>query len=242
MAASDIIDYLEIKGSSLGIPNGAKILDFGCGNGELVLKFRELGFDAHGVDIRTIWKAECNDVCNVFLPGYQIPFKDAEFDLVVSTSVMEHVMNKEEAFLEIKRILKPGAYAAHVFPSKFYMPLEPHIKVPFANLLDPQASKFYLTMCALVGFRNSHQKSFSWRQVRDANLDYMRDGLNYWSRRRYKKCAEEIYSESTFDDVYASCGAGLVAQVDKKIKSKHARTIWRKFASFFRNQLLLCKK
>ena len=242
MATTDIIDYLEVKKNLLGLPKRAKILDFGCGKGELVAKLRELGFDAHGVDISILWEARMNGACHEFLPGYRIPFKDEEFDLVVSTSVMEHVQNKQDAFLEIYRILKPGGYAAHAFPSKFFFPLEPHIKVPFVSWFRFQASKYYLTVFALLGFRNIHQQDLSWREVRDANFVYVRDGLSYWTRRRYLESLVPIYSASKFDEAYAGCGGGAVARIDRKIRNRRLRTIWRRFATLFRNQLLLCKK
>lgn len=43
-------------------------------------------------------------------------FADAEFDLVVSLDVMEHVFNPQAAFKEIFRTLKPGGYYVCTFP------------------------------------------------------------------------------------------------------------------------------
>jgi SAM-dependent methyltransferase len=242
MAATDIIDYLESKGVFGALPDGYKVLDFGCGSGGLVAKLRGRDADAHGVDVTTLWGPEMTGACHEFLAGYRIPFDDNEFDLVVSTSVMEHVQNKEEAFWEIQRVLKPRGYAVHAFPSKFFLPLEPHIKVPLVSWLHPKVPKIYLSVCALLSFRNVHQRNMSWREVRNANAAYVSNGLNYWSRRRYLSCLNPIYSESIFDDVYAGCGEGTVARIDRKIKSRLFRMIWRQLATLFRNQLLICKK
>ncbi len=242
MAAIDIVHYLEEKGIFGALPVGSKILDFGCGKGELVVKLRELGWDAHGVDVTSLWSAQMTGVCHEFLPGYRIPFDDNEFDLVVSTSVMEHVQNKLEAFCEIKRILKPGGYAVHAFPSKFFLPLEPHIKVPLISWLHPKIPKVYLSFFAILGFRNIHQKNLSWREVRDANAVYVTNGLNYWSRAKYLEQLKPIYSETIFDQAYAGCGDGTVAHIDRKISNSVIRIIWRQCATLIRNQLLLCKK
>lgn len=242
MSAIDIIEYLEVKGIFKDLPVGLKILDFGCGKGELVVRLRELGWDAYGVDVTTLWGEEMTGICNNFLAGYRIPFNDNEFDLVVSTSVMEHVQNKLEAFCEIRRILKPGSYAVHAFPSKFFLPLEPHLKVPLISWLYPKIPKIYLSFFAILGFRNIHQQNLSWREVRDANAVYVRDGLNYWSRSKYLACLKQIYSQSRFDDTYASCGEGTVARIDRKISNIAVRKKWRQCATLIRNQLLLCKK
>jgi SAM-dependent methyltransferase len=40
----------------------------------------------------------------------QMPFPDAQFDLVTSTSVFEHVQNLDTALGEMYRVLKPGGY------------------------------------------------------------------------------------------------------------------------------------
>ena len=48
----------------------------------------------------------------------QQTFADAEFDLVVTQDVFEHILNPRQAFSEIARTLKPGA--AHVFTVPWY--------------------------------------------------------------------------------------------------------------------------
>jgi len=50
----------------------------------------------------------------------QTAFADAEYDLVVSNAVFEHIRNVDEVLVEMKRIMKTGgiAYVAiHLFPS-----------------------------------------------------------------------------------------------------------------------------
>jgi Methyltransferase domain len=48
----------------------------------------------------------------------QQTFSDAEFDLVVTQDVFEHVLNPAKAFAEVARTLKPGG--AHVFTIPWY--------------------------------------------------------------------------------------------------------------------------
>ena len=42
-----------------------------------------------------------------------LTFSDDQFDLVITSDIMEHVRRPYEAFVEIKRVLKPGG--AHIF-------------------------------------------------------------------------------------------------------------------------------
>ncbi len=49
----DLADSLlaGLAGAGYWLEPGSKILDFGCGAGALVYRFRELGFEAYGFDI-----------------------------------------------------------------------------------------------------------------------------------------------------------------------------------------------
>jgi ubiquinone/menaquinone biosynthesis C-methylase UbiE len=48
-----------------------------------------------------------------------LPFRDAEVDIVASRSMLEHLPNIEGFVQEAYRVLKPGGYTIHVFPSKY---------------------------------------------------------------------------------------------------------------------------
>lgn len=49
----------------------------------------------------------------------ELPFGNREADLVVSSSVLEHLESTERFVAESHRVLKPGGYAIHLFPSRF---------------------------------------------------------------------------------------------------------------------------
>lgn len=107
----------EIRRESL--PKGSRILDFGCGSGDLVQELNRRGFDSLGVDIKKFWAD--NDLhgrLQVVEQPYRIPHADLTFDAVLSTSVFEHVLDYRRAFLEIHRVLKPGGASLHLFPGR----------------------------------------------------------------------------------------------------------------------------
>ncbi|CAN5588694.1 hypothetical protein BH20ACT17_BH20ACT17_11510 [soil metagenome] len=49
----------------------------------------------------------------------QLPFADAETDLVVSRTVLEHVENVERAAHEMQRVLRPGGKSIHLLPCRY---------------------------------------------------------------------------------------------------------------------------
>ena len=47
--------------------------------------------------------------------GKRTPFEDNDFDFVITFSVLEHISDLNNAFIEIKRLLKPEGYFASLF-------------------------------------------------------------------------------------------------------------------------------
>ena len=103
------------------IKPGDKVLDVGCGTGDLTLTAKKYagssgsayGIDAspEGVDLARK-KAERSGAKAVFEVGLieKIPYPDAAFDVVISRLVIHHLPDdlKHQGFAEIFRVLKPG--------------------------------------------------------------------------------------------------------------------------------------
>lgn len=136
---------------------------------------------------------------SIDLQNYTLPFADNTFDCIFSFYVLEHAQNWSEALAEIQRILKPGGTCLHIFPSK-YCPIEPHIFVPFACLLQ---SYPYLAIWAFLGIKNSYQKSLHWQEVAAANFHFLRTGTIYYSKAQMLKLLTPYASNISFvEDVY----------------------------------------
>ena len=97
----------------LGARRGA-ILDLGCGNGAIARRLLHEGFDAYGVDASATGIALANasapgrffllDVSTGKLP---VPLAEKQFDVVISTEVIEHLYDPR-GFLDFaRRILNP---------------------------------------------------------------------------------------------------------------------------------------
>ncbi len=100
----------------LGIKNGA-LLEIGAGAGWQAQELSKNGFHVSAIDIKTsryisnsVWHVEEYD-------GYNIPFPDNHFDVVFSSSVLEHIPHIEKYQAEIARVLKKKGTALHIVPS-----------------------------------------------------------------------------------------------------------------------------
>ena len=80
----------------------AKILDMGAGDGGTVRLLRELGYDAHGIDIEPRGElAEPGDMLHTRFP-------DGSFDAVISQCAFFVSGNVPAALREAYRLLRPG--------------------------------------------------------------------------------------------------------------------------------------
>ncbi len=87
-----------------------KVLDIGCGFGDLLNDLHLLGCEAYGVEINP----DAVEVCrkggfNVFNGKLQeARFEDNFFDAVIMWHVIEHLGSPRDTLLEVRRILKSG--------------------------------------------------------------------------------------------------------------------------------------
>ena len=149
---------------------------------------------------------------------YRLPYQDGAFDVVISTSVLEHAQNKEELFIEIRRVLKTGGFSMHLFPAKWYLPSEPHIFVPLVNCFWPNCPRWWLALWALLGVRNQFQYGKPWKEVAEANSEYCAHGLSYWSNRAYRDLSLKIFGNFASPmDFYIKNGYGGIPKLLRKL-------------------------
>lgn len=179
--------------NDLGIAQNARLLDFGCGYGLHLRSYLAAGFDAYGCDITPYREDER---IRMIETPYRIPYEDGLFDVVVSTSVLEHAQNTEEVFREIRRVLKPGGLAVHLFPTRWYFPREPHIYVPLSNWFGNSVPRWWLALWARLGVRNEFQQGKSAAEVTDLNVTYCRNGLWYLTCGEYERLSNKVYGNA----------------------------------------------
>lgn len=89
------------------------ILDFGCGNGDLVTYLQQQGRRAEGLELedgkaRNVIKPGAAQHVRFYPGSVPLPYGDGTFDSIVSTEVIEHVAGIEKYVPEFARILRPG--------------------------------------------------------------------------------------------------------------------------------------
>lgn len=89
-----------------------KILDYGCGPGDMMLECRREGMDVYGVDAsrRSVAMARRRGLDAVIADWDSIPFEYDSFDVIFMQSVLEHMDRPMEAVLELKKYLKKGGW------------------------------------------------------------------------------------------------------------------------------------
>jgi SAM-dependent methyltransferase len=87
------------------VPRGsaARVVDLGCGTRPYEPLFNERAAEYIGVDIGKNPRADV-----VLQPGEPVPLPDASADVVVSSQVLEHVVDVDAYLAECRRLLRPG--------------------------------------------------------------------------------------------------------------------------------------
>jgi SAM-dependent methyltransferase len=110
-------------------PPSARVLDVGCGTGQLSIRLAQRGLTVNGLDLdpHMIERAQANseravdraaaDGSKLAAPEFvvgdaaSLPFADASFDVVVSTLSLHHWDDPTAGLAEIARVLRPTGRA-----------------------------------------------------------------------------------------------------------------------------------
>lgn len=121
--------YIEEMIKDQSLPADARILDVGCGPGELALSLLRSGFDVSAVDISQsmVDMAKRSINADGFPEWDQITtgdiedlkFGDGYFDVVVASGVLEYQREDEKSLSEMHRVLKDGGYLILNVTNKF---------------------------------------------------------------------------------------------------------------------------
>ncbi len=113
-AESALLNYIRIADEIARLaPRGARVLDWGAGQGQMTLLLRRRGFAVTSYDVGP----QDGDFASAFYPEvtvrrgthpYHLPYPDAAFDVVLSCGVLEHVPYPAASLADIQRVLGPG--------------------------------------------------------------------------------------------------------------------------------------
>ncbi len=130
-----------------------KILDWGCGKGDLVKFLNDHGYDCYGLEIDSNKKIKnqinlninqnLNNKISYITDDNFTKFQSDYFDMVITNQVIEHMSNKNRFIDELNRILKKGGVSYNILPAK-YRVVEVHLNMPFVHWLPKNIFRKYL--------------------------------------------------------------------------------------------------
>ena len=168
----DDTDYRVNRIISLAGPQtGCRILDLGCGRGEIAFRCAKLGADTVGIDISRdalrLSAERCdreNVEVNLFeFDGRNIPFKAETFDAIILSDVVEHVEDDllHDLIKECSRLLMPGGrLVIHTAPTRYIIMLSKIIKAISLGRLD------YYSRLIDPDYEHLHVRYHSTRSIR----------------------------------------------------------------------------
>jgi len=114
LAVERTFEYVAIRHL---LPPSARVLELGAGTGFQSQLFAQDGFLVNALDVPASNYAANRVFAVEDYDGVRIPFQDATFDVVFSSSLLEHVSDLSGIQNEIRRVLKPDGFAIHILPS-----------------------------------------------------------------------------------------------------------------------------
>ena len=194
-------------------PNQGRLLDVGCGKGDIVVAALDKNWDAFGIEhfshgsgtnIRSVLKSRNLFGIKVFeYDGIQFPFTDAYFDIVISNQVLEHVPDVNVILGEVSRVLRPGGKFICVFPTKDSF-REGHAGVLFAHWL-PQS---WIRVIWLFAFRSL---GFGRLKKNKTRIGWAKYFNNWLSQNTFYQSEKEIsYKISQYFDHFERAEAAYI--------------------------------
>ena len=155
---ADVVSFVEKS-------KGLKLLDVGCGTGELLLMLSEKleNPGLYGIDISKnmlmIAEKKLGGKALLKISDVEsLPFKDNEFDYVITCEAFHHYLNQNKAINEMKRVLKDGGKLIIADVNFFFDIFHRIFEVFEPGCVRVNNRNEFIKMFELNGFDNIKQK------------------------------------------------------------------------------------
>jgi len=170
----------------LDLPEGARVLEIGCGTGAIsrVLATRQGIREVVGVDPSPVFLARAERLA-AGMPGLSfqqgdgqsLPIRDASFDAVIVHTVLCHVLEPEQVLAQASRVLRPagrigvfeGDYNTMSVATSDLDPLQACATAFVSNYVhDRWIVRRLPAMVSAAGFAGPRLRSYGYAQITDA--------------------------------------------------------------------------
>ena len=192
------LDYTMIE--SL-VPEGAKVLDLGCGDGQLLSDLIELkGCEGRGVEVDEAAARECIGRGVPVFQGDMLEgmsfYRDGHFDVVILSQTLQQTMDPPKVIHEMLRVGKR------------------------AIISFPNFGHWYVRMQLLVGGRMPHNRllPYHWYNTPNVHFCTVRDFREFCDRQRLARAAEIFLSAGSrpISGLLANWRAGIaIFQIER---------------------------
>ena len=136
-------DRLTMQSIALLVPPGSRVLDLGCGRGELLALLRDRrSCSGYGIEIDDANVLACHqrgvNVIQLNLEDGLALFEDQSFDVVLQLDTLQHLRNTERMLRETARVGRVGIVS---FPNFAHWPNRLHVaagRMPVTRVLPYQ--------------------------------------------------------------------------------------------------------
>ena len=174
-----------------------KVLDYGCGRGEVVELMRKQGIDAVGCDVfyeGSFTDFQAPEFVHRIDEKSPLPFGDQAFDVILANQVFEHIDDFQAVLDRLHRVLKDDGHMLLHFPSREVI-REGHIGLPFVHWMRAGSKLRFLFVLLLrrAGF-GYFKDSRTPREWTRAQLEWVDRYCFYKPYRRIRALFERQFT------------------------------------------------
>jgi 2-polyprenyl-3-methyl-5-hydroxy-6-metoxy-1,4-benzoquinol methylase len=157
--------------------DGLDILDVGCSGGIVADELHRRGAHMVGldIDIPGLFKARdrfAESASFICADSERMPLADASVDVVICNHVYEHVVDPEQLFAELRRVVRPEGLLYLGLGNRLGV-IEPHYRLPFLSWLPRPLAHRYVR---IFGRADHYHEAFrTW-----SGLKRLCAGLEVW--------------------------------------------------------------
>jgi len=185
----------------LGSLRGRRVLEYGCGLGEVCVLLAKSGAKVTGFDLSPVsvavarQRAAINhveaDIDLVVAPGERLPFADESFDVVFGKAILHH-LDVNAGMADLARVLKPGGKVAFAEPmgmNPILNFIRAHVPYPHKH---PRGADRPLNYLEIRGWGQQF-KEFRFREIQ--LLSMFERGLGFGKRLKLLRRLDDVLLE-----------------------------------------------